>query len=261
MSSVFLSHSHSDKPFVRRLAADLRKAGHYVWVDEAEINIGDSLTGKIREGLDQVDYIAAVLSSASIGSQWVTRELDIATNREIQEGRVLVLPLLIEKVSLPGFLEGKFYGDFTDPILYNDSLKLLLRKLGPATQLQEVSDDEITRLKDELKQAQLVVSQYSSTLHAHQQLALRGKSKTLVAAIEKANKEHPSHAPINTTYAFEVMGQAITLDYLLWASARAERRGSHPLEALLEMDDKWGHVHSMLEAYSDLLKAAGDQTS
>ena len=87
-------------------------AGHAVWIDEAEINIGDSLIEKIRNGLDQVDYVAAILSRASIDSPWVTRELDIASNREIDEGRTVVLPLLVEKVDLPGFLKGKFYGDF-----------------------------------------------------------------------------------------------------------------------------------------------------
>lgn len=42
MSKVFLSHNHADKPFTRRLANDLRQAGHSVWIDEAEINIGPS---------------------------------------------------------------------------------------------------------------------------------------------------------------------------------------------------------------------------
>lgn len=64
LTSVFLSHSHADRPIARRLAADLRRAGHAVWIDEAEINIGDSLIEKIREGLDQVDFVAAIISSA-----------------------------------------------------------------------------------------------------------------------------------------------------------------------------------------------------
>ncbi|MFC6570248.1 toll/interleukin-1 receptor domain-containing protein [Pseudomonas brassicacearum] len=136
MSKVFLSHNHADKPFTRRLANDLRQAGHSVWIDEAEINIGDSLIGKIREGLDEVDFVAAVLSEHSIGSVWVQRELEIASNREIEERRVVVLPLLVQKVALPGFLKGKFYADFTDPSSYKPMLDLLLRALGPATPVE-----------------------------------------------------------------------------------------------------------------------------
>jgi hypothetical protein len=47
MSSIFLSHNHADKPFVRRLAQDLQAAGARVWLDEAEMLIGDSLIKKI----------------------------------------------------------------------------------------------------------------------------------------------------------------------------------------------------------------------
>jgi len=83
LSNVFLSHSHSDKPFARRLAKELEAAGHGVWIDEAEIDIGDSLIEKIRNGIDQVDYVAAILSRASIDSAWVTREL-VPVRRKFQ---------------------------------------------------------------------------------------------------------------------------------------------------------------------------------
>lgn len=259
MSSIFLSHSHADKPFARKLAADLRAAGHTVWIDEAEINIGDSLIEKIREGLDQVDFVAAILSSASASSQWVTRELDIASNREIKEKRVVVLPLLVEKVPMPGFLEGKFYGDFTDEHKYPESFDLLLRKLGPVQAAPEISASEIETLKQQLKAAQAYAEQQVQAVQAHQLVAMRGKSPALVAAIEDANKSFPLHAPINASYAFEVASQVITLDYLLWAIGKATRKGGHPLEILFTIENKWPNVRAMLGAYSDLLnaKAAG----
>ena len=85
MSNIFLSHSHADKPFVRKLANDLMAIGHKVWIDEAELNVGDSLLKKITSGLYEVDYVAAVLSSNSIESPWVQQELQIAYTREINE--------------------------------------------------------------------------------------------------------------------------------------------------------------------------------
>lgn len=45
MSSIFLSHNHNDKPFVRRLAHDLQAVGVRVWLDESEIMVGDYLEG------------------------------------------------------------------------------------------------------------------------------------------------------------------------------------------------------------------------
>ena len=39
--SIFLSHNSKDKPFVRKLAERLKRHGVSVWLDEAELNIGD----------------------------------------------------------------------------------------------------------------------------------------------------------------------------------------------------------------------------
>jgi len=253
LSSVFLSHSHADKLFARRLAADLRKAGHAVWIDEAEINIGDSLVEKIRDGIDQVDFVAAILSSSSISSPWVIRELDIASNREMEERRVVVLPLMLEQVELPGFLKGKYYGDFTNPSLYGEMFALLIRKLGPATAPVSPSVKELAELRAQLAAATATAAQHENALQVHQRVALRGKSPKLVKAIIAANMKFPSHAPINTSHAFESCDTPVTLDYLLWAIAKSGHEGSHPLEVALSIDEKWPAVHAMLSAYGDLL--------
>jgi TIR domain. len=113
--TVFLSHSHSDKRFVRNLAKALREKGIGVWVDDAEIRVGESLIEKLRSAIDNVDYVVAVLSEASIKSEWVKRELDIAMNHEIESKRMKVLPLLKDDCDLPGFLKGKLYADFRKP--------------------------------------------------------------------------------------------------------------------------------------------------
>lgn len=251
MSTIFLSHSHVDKPFARKLAASLRSAGHGVWIDEAEINIGDSLVEKIREGLDQVDYVAAILSQASIDSPWVTRELDIASNREIEEGRVVVLPLLVENVDLPGFLKGKFYGDFTDEGQYEEMVQLLLRKLGKPQAAPQIDPEEVAALKEALAYAQEKAAIHEQQAKQHAQLALKGKSEKLIAAIEAANEKFPAHAAINNLHAFEVSGLPIVLDYLLWAIGKAKRQGAHQLDLLLTLDDKWPEATSMFEAYMD----------
>lgn len=127
---IFMSHTHADKPFVRRLRDDLLMRGvPRVWIDEAEINIGDSLSAKIEEGMKETRYIGVVLSTRSIRAPWVKKELDIAMNREIASGDVVVLPLLYEKCELPTFLEGKLYADFTEPNAYDEALAKLLRRL------------------------------------------------------------------------------------------------------------------------------------
>jgi hypothetical protein len=127
---IFLSHTGADKPFVRQLRDDLLEHGvPRVWIDEAEIQIGDSLIAKIEQGLKDTRFIGVVLSTKSIDAPWVKKELDIAMNREIRGGEVVVLPLLYEKCELPGFLQGKMYADFTRAEDYTAALAKLLRRL------------------------------------------------------------------------------------------------------------------------------------
>jgi len=59
---VFLSHSHADESIVREVAKGLQTADIDVWLDEAEVLLGDSLLTKIEDGLDSADYVAFFLS-------------------------------------------------------------------------------------------------------------------------------------------------------------------------------------------------------
>jgi hypothetical protein len=128
--SIFLSHTGADKPFARRLRDDLLAHGvAKVWLDEAEIQIGDTLISKIEDGLKATKYIAVILSSKSVNAPWVKKELDAAMHREMASGEVVVLPILYEKCELPPFLTGKLYADFTDPKTYDEVLAKLLRRL------------------------------------------------------------------------------------------------------------------------------------
>lgn len=128
--SVFLSHNTKDKPFVRKLAKDLDSHGVKYWLDEAEIKIGESLIEKIRSGIDQVDYVAVILSENSVASPWVQREIDVAMNQEINGRKIKVLPIMYQKCDLPGFLLGKLYADFTDKSKYESSFEKLVKSMS-----------------------------------------------------------------------------------------------------------------------------------
>lgn len=128
---IFLSHTSEDKPFARKLKETLVERGvENVWLDEAEIMVGDSLIKKIEEGINKTTYFGIILSPRSIKSPWVERELDMAMNSEIYLKSVKVLPMLYEKCELPGFLKGKLYADFTNEDVFEESVKKLLRRLA-----------------------------------------------------------------------------------------------------------------------------------
>jgi hypothetical protein len=127
MKSLFLSHCHADKKFVRKLAKDLHDRNVYIWIDEAEIKLGDSLLQKISDGINRVDYVGVVLSQASVRSKWVQKEVEIAMNQEIEGRRLKVLPILIEDCEMPPFIAGKLYADFRKG--YSRGLATVLTRL------------------------------------------------------------------------------------------------------------------------------------
>lgn len=126
---VFISHNWHDKPTAKTLARDLAARGVRIWIDEAEIRLGDSLITKIREGIDKVDYLVVLISRHSIQSEWVTKEVDIAMNQEIEGKQVKVIPILLDDVSLPGFLKGKLYADLRSMDNYDFVLSQLEARL------------------------------------------------------------------------------------------------------------------------------------
>lgn len=140
MPSVFLSHSSKDKLFVIRLASDLAKRGVSVWVDEAQLDVGDSLIQKIAEGIYECDYVAAVISQNTVGSEWVQKELQLAMTREIEGKRIRVLPILIDQCrdQMPFFLRDKLYADFTAESSYGTEFTKLLRAIVRRSQVPEL---------------------------------------------------------------------------------------------------------------------------
>ncbi|MCS0585185.1 toll/interleukin-1 receptor domain-containing protein [Massilia pinisoli] len=124
---VFLSHSSADKPFVSKLAIDLKSRGIPVWFDQWELKVGDSLTQKIEDGIDKSGWLIVVLSENSIASNWVQKELRAAQARELQDKHVFVLPVVIDKCRIPTFLLDKLYADFT--LSYERGLNHLLGRL------------------------------------------------------------------------------------------------------------------------------------
>jgi hypothetical protein len=109
---IFISYSRADRGFVDRLANQLVEHRVSVWLDKWEIHVGDSLIAKIQEGITGASGLLIVLSKNSVKSEWCKKELNSALIRELEEKRVVVLPILIEDCEIPLFLREKLYADF-----------------------------------------------------------------------------------------------------------------------------------------------------
>jgi hypothetical protein len=128
VSTIFISHSSNDKEFAIRLAADLMKIGHKVWLDEIDIMVGDSITSKIEDGLEDCDFMVLVLSEESNKSNWVEREWKVKYWDEMQNNTTLILPIIIDNCEIPKLLRDKKYADFRED--YQNGLELLRKRLS-----------------------------------------------------------------------------------------------------------------------------------
>lgn len=128
---IFISHSHQDKDFVDVLAANLILRKEHVWVDRWELKVGDSLIDKIQSAIKTASALIIVLSRASVASAWCNKELSAGLIRELEERRVVVLPVILEDCEIPLFLRDKKYADFrTD---FDSGLKEIHRAIASIT--------------------------------------------------------------------------------------------------------------------------------
>jgi len=109
---VFISYSHADAAFANKLAAHLVKNNAHVWIDSWELNVGDSILAHVQKAIQESSALLIILSKVSVESAWVKKELNAALMRELDEKRVLVLPVLLEDCDVPMFLREKMYADF-----------------------------------------------------------------------------------------------------------------------------------------------------
>ena len=265
--SIFLSHSWVDKPFVRAFAERLVQVGANVWLDEAEIAVGDSLVKKISEGIEQVDYVAAVISNESVKSEWVQKELSLAMTKEIEGRRVVVLPVVIERCELPAYLKDKLFADFTDSSNYDVAFGKFLEAVGirkspskfaSTKRIQPTKDaaaiegrirnfrDHIQR-KDYKKAFDVYLSELSTSLY---------ESGAHRAVIETLNEFYSEEE-----YGFlflEPSAQALVHSHLArsYKFAGKPRRAMTLFERSLALRDKRGELDQSVGVMRDLSRTA-----
>lgn len=80
----FISYSHADKSFARRLYDTLQGRGIRCWLDEHDAKVGDPIQEAIDRGFRLTDKVILCCSKDSLNSAWVSRELTKAFSKEEQ---------------------------------------------------------------------------------------------------------------------------------------------------------------------------------
>lgn len=110
---VFVSHSHSDNLFARKLVSALTDAGISVWYDEVSLGAGN-LGQIIEQELLASDAYIVIFTPSSVTSQFVRSEWYAAWELQ-REGKMrLFVPVVAEPCEIPLLLRAITRVDFTN---------------------------------------------------------------------------------------------------------------------------------------------------
>lgn len=127
MANIFVSYAHDDADFVIPIVDVIKKKGHNAELDKEFLSGGDRLVPAIKQKIEKSDFVIVFLSSSSVKSIWVAREIFEALRSELETGKGKIVPCIINKIRHSVFPEvfvkhpsyERVYIDFTN----NDKTK------------------------------------------------------------------------------------------------------------------------------------------
>lgn len=91
--SCFISYSHKDEEFARRLCSRMRDEGLRVWFAPENMRAGEKLYVQVDRAIQIHDKLLIVLSEDSMQSEWVMTEIRNARNAEVEQKRRKLFPI------------------------------------------------------------------------------------------------------------------------------------------------------------------------
>ena len=111
MVNVFISHRGNDLAPAELLAREIEAAGHQVWLDAWRIDLGDSIIGRMQEGLAEATYVVVCYSTSGVLSPWMSREWMSAQARQLNGEGIKLLPVRLTGGEPPAILADIRYAD------------------------------------------------------------------------------------------------------------------------------------------------------
>jgi hypothetical protein len=102
---AFISYSTQDRVRATQLAVALTQgAKHQVFLDHWQLQPGDRLRDRLATSIGKSGTLVLLVSRASLASQWVKEEIDLAVRRTQEDPRFRIIPVLLDDLELPPHL-------------------------------------------------------------------------------------------------------------------------------------------------------------
>ncbi|MGA7731316.1 MAG: toll/interleukin-1 receptor domain-containing protein [Chloroflexia bacterium] len=118
--SAFISYSHTDRSFARRLHDTLQGRGIRCWLDEHQIRPGQKIHVEVDRGIRLWDKVLLCCSEHSLKSWWVENEINLAIQKEQRlykergEEVLALIPLNLDNYMLEGEWSSGWKGQITE---------------------------------------------------------------------------------------------------------------------------------------------------
>jgi hypothetical protein len=132
---AFLSHAHVDRARADLLVRWLRDvAGVPVWFDADNLPTGAFISTALPDAIENSRSMILMLSEESVSRGWVQEEYSAAINHRTQNPTFRIIPVLLDDVRPPGFLQNYSYmslaADGLDRAFAAGILRALLQPSG-----------------------------------------------------------------------------------------------------------------------------------
>ncbi|WP_202704176.1 toll/interleukin-1 receptor domain-containing protein [Flavobacterium sp. UGB4466] len=174
---IFISHSSKDKKFVRHLKDCLLENTIETWVDEDQLDFGDSLVNKLENAIEETSHLVIILSPASIESDWVIFELKKALENQRTGLIQKIIPIKYRECKIPDELSDLLYADLSNEVVLptdNNRVKFisngfdnfflnLVRAIKNSAKI--ITQDEKKEIIKSIKSSEKEIEKHSNLIH------------------------------------------------------------------------------------------------
>ena len=209
---VFLSYAHvdSDKQFVSKLYARLKRDGIECFFDEASLAPGTNFVLEISQAIDDCNYLVMVMSQAYFDARFAPIEWSAVVAKEPKNECGRLIPLLRETCDLPALVSPLTYIDVTSTEKFEQNYPHISQRLRqvPPNDIEQRSK-EIDDLIDQDKVDQAVKRLLDFARDFARQRTLINKLTVIKSELE--NNKDEKNAVERTKVRVELLTQALDL--------------------------------------------------